>query len=211
MLAILKFGINVNNCTKNIDCAQPLDNKAALTFKFPKVFEGLGKLKGYQLKLQQDGSIPPMAQPLRRIPFSRRQKVTAKLKQLEELDVIEKVNGPTSWINPLVCVEKPNGDIGICLDMRQANRAILREKHPDPTVEESLQEISEEYLFSPRARTTTRGWFIPAGLLCQPQADVEKRYSQFERDSKAVRGPVKNSTFICMESPLNSEQTTNRW
>ena len=69
--------------------------------------------------------------------------MTSKLKQVEELDVIEKVNGPTSWINPLVAVEKPNGDICICLDMRQANHANLREKHPVPTVEETLQEISE--------------------------------------------------------------------
>ena len=148
MLAILKAGINVNNCTTNIDCAQPLDNKAALRLKFPKVFKGLGKLKGYQLKLHQDDSVPPVAQPLRRIPFSRRQKVTSKLKQLEELDAIEKVNGPTSWINPLVAVEKPNGDIRVCLDMRPANRAILREKHPVPTVEETLQEISEGNVFS---------------------------------------------------------------
>ena len=58
------------------------------------------------------------------------------------LDVIEKVNGPTSWINPLVSVEKPNGDVCICLDMRQANRETLREKHPVPTIEETLQEIS---------------------------------------------------------------------
>jgi len=108
--------------------------KAALRVKLPKVFEGLGKLKGYQLKLHQDDSIAPVSQPLCQIPFSRRQKVTTKLKQLEELDVIEKVNGPTSWNNSLVAVEKPNGDIRICLDMRQANRAILREKHPVPEV-----------------------------------------------------------------------------
>ena len=73
--------------------------------------------------------------------------MTAKLKQLEELEVIEKVNVPTNWINLLVAVEKPNGDIRICLDMRQANRAILREKHPVPTLEETLQEISEEKVF----------------------------------------------------------------
>lgn len=57
---------------------------------------------------------------------------------MEELDVIAKSNSPTSWINPLVVVEKPNGDIRICLDMRQANRAILREKRPVPTVQEML-------------------------------------------------------------------------
>ena len=137
MLAILKDGINVNICNINIDNARPVDKKAALRVKFPKVFEGLGKLKGYQLKLHQVDSIPAVAQFLRRIPFTRRQKVTAKMKQLEEMDVIEKVSGPTSWINPLVAVRKPNGDIRICLDMRQANRAILREKHPVPTVEET--------------------------------------------------------------------------
>ena len=36
----------------------------------------------------------------------------------------------------------------ICLDMRQANRAILREKHPVPTVEETLQEMSGGKVFS---------------------------------------------------------------
>ena len=74
--------------------------------------------------------------------------MTEKLKLLEELDIIEIDNGPTSWINPLVALEKPNGDIRICLDMRQANRAILREKHPVPTVEETLQEISKAKVLS---------------------------------------------------------------
>ena len=143
MLATLKVGVNVMNCSTNIDNAQPLDNKTALKVKFPKVFEGLGKLNAYQQKLHQDDSVQPVAQPLRQIPFSRRQKVTGKLKQLEGQDVIEKVNVPTSWINPLVVVENRNGDIRICLDMRQANRAILMVKHPVPTVEETLQEISE--------------------------------------------------------------------
>ena len=45
-------------------------------------------------------------------------------------------------------VEKPNIDIRICLDMRQANHAILREKHPVPTIEETLQEMLEAKVFS---------------------------------------------------------------
>ena len=88
-----------------------------------------------------DESVTPSAQAMRRIPFSRKQKVVDKLEELEALDVIEKVNGPTSWINPLVVVEKPNGDVRICLDMRQANRAILREKHPVPTIEETARNV----------------------------------------------------------------------
>lgn len=66
-----------------------------------------------------------MAQHVRRIAFSRRAKVEKKIEELVQLDVLEKVEG----INPLVVVEKPAGDIRICLDMRQANQAILREKY----------------------------------------------------------------------------------
>ena len=87
--------------------------------KFPNVFQGLGKLQGYQLKLHIDENVQPVAQPVHRIPFSTRAKVTEKLEELLTLDVIEKVEGPTSWVNPLVVVEKPNGDIRIRLDMRQ--------------------------------------------------------------------------------------------
>ena len=87
---------------------------------------------------------------MRRIPFSRRAKVNEKLDELLKLDVIEKVDGPTSWVNPLVEVEKPNADISICIDMRQVNKAFVREleKHPVPTVEETLQEVSYAKILS---------------------------------------------------------------
>ena len=152
LLGILRVGVSVNSCDVKSDdmetLASPIDRKALLKTKFPKVFQGLGKLKEYQLKLHIDRNVQPFALPVRRIPFSRSAKVTEKLEELLELDVIEKVEGPTSWVNPLVVVEKPNGDIRICLDMRQANQAIVREKHLVPTVEETLQEVSYAKFFS---------------------------------------------------------------
>ena len=139
MLGLLKVGVLLQ-VTEN--------RRAALKAKFPKVFSGLGKLKGYQLKFHIDEKVQPVAQPVRRIPFSRRAKVEQKIEELVQLDVLEKAKGPTSWVNPLVAVEKPNGNIRICLDMRQANQAILREKHPVSTVEETLQEISRVKVFT---------------------------------------------------------------
>ena len=152
LLGVLKVGVSINSCDVESDDMENLANqigrKALLKTKFPRVFQGLGKLKGYQLEIHVDENVQPVAQPVRRIPFSRGAKVTEKLEELLKLDVIEKVKGPTSWVNPLVVVEKPNGDIRICLDMRQANQVIVREKQPVPTVEETLQKVSYAKVFS---------------------------------------------------------------
>ena len=113
-LGILKVGMFANYC----ESEAPANEKTALKARYPQVFTGLGKLKDFRLKLHVDESVPPVAQAVRRIPFSRRQKVIDKLEELEELDVIERVNVPISWVKPRAVVEKPDGDVSLCLDMR---------------------------------------------------------------------------------------------
>lgn len=44
-------------------------------------------------------------------------------------------------------MKRPDGDTTICLDRRQANREILKEKYPIHTVEETIQEISQAKVF----------------------------------------------------------------
>lgn len=83
-----------------------------------------------------------------RVPYSMRQKVSDKLDELESLDIIEKVQNPTSWVSPVIVVPKPNGDIRLCVDMRQANNAIIRERHPIPTVDEVLYNMNGAEVFS---------------------------------------------------------------
>ena len=111
--------------------------------KYKALFTGVGLLKGNELKLHIDESVKPVAQPVRRIPFGLREKVDKKLDQLLELDIIEEVpDGPSRWISPLVVVPKGDGDIRVCVDMRRANEAIIRERHPIPTVEELLHDLN---------------------------------------------------------------------
>ena len=109
----------------------------------------MGTLKNYRLKLHIDGSIKPVAQPLRRIPFQLRDKVDFKLNELFESDLIEEVpDGPTKWVSPLVVIPKSDGDVRICVDMRRANEAVIRERHPIPTVEEVLHRLNGSTMFS---------------------------------------------------------------
>ena len=116
--------------------------------KYPELFSGIGKLKDCQLKLHIDRKVKPVAQPLRRLPFRITEKVDKKLEELEAKDIIESVSGPTPWVSPLVAVPKSNNDVRICTDMRRANEAVQRERHPIPTVDELLQDFNEATVFS---------------------------------------------------------------
>ena len=64
------------------------------------------------------------------------------------MDIIEQVNGPTSWVNPIVAVPKKDNKIRLCLDMRRANEAIIRERHIIPKVEDILTELHGAKYFS---------------------------------------------------------------
>lgn len=117
--------------------------------RFPKVFEGVGKLKDVSVKFHVDHSVPPVAQPVRRLPFGYREKVKQNLDNLLANDIIEPVEGVgTSWVSPLVCVMKDSGEIRQTIDMRLANKAILRERHPVPTVKEMLAGLEGAKVFS---------------------------------------------------------------
>ena len=111
-----------------------------------------------------DDLVTSVAQAPRRIPFYIRKAVQAKLDELETLGIIEPVKGPTPWVSPLVAVPKPNGDIRICVDMHQANSAIVCERHPIPIVEETLQELHGATIFFlswTYVQTTIKSSFTP--------------------------------------------------
>ncbi|CAC5408376.1 unnamed protein product [Mytilus coruscus] len=137
-LGILLIGPSVNM----------INTKGDIVSKYSDLFCGLGKLKDYQLKIYIDKNVKPIAQPTRRLPFNIRKSVEEKLCELEEMDVIERVEGPTEWVSPLVVVPKRNSEIRICVDMRRANEAVKRSRHPIPTVDEILQELNGAKVYS---------------------------------------------------------------
>ena len=48
-------------------------------FEFPRCCEGIAKLKDFQLKIPIDPEVQPVAQPIRRVPYHVRDKLTKKL------------------------------------------------------------------------------------------------------------------------------------
>jgi hypothetical protein len=74
--------------------------------------------------------------------------VKQALKQLEKNGIIEKVEGPTPWVSPLVVIPKKDRTVRLCVDMRMPNCAIKREGHPTPTVDDLIHEMNGAKVFS---------------------------------------------------------------
>ena len=96
---------------------------------YKEIFEGVGKLKNYRVKLHVD---PDVLQAVRRTSFSVRDKLKKKIEEPVAMDIIEPVEGTTLWVSPAVVVPKQNDGIRLCVDMRSANEAITRERYHTP-------------------------------------------------------------------------------
>ena len=56
---------------------------------------------------------------LRRVPYKLRDKLEKKTEELVSMDIIEKLEGTSKWVSPIVVVPKSNGDLRLCVDMNQ--------------------------------------------------------------------------------------------
>lgn len=117
---------------------------------FPKLTQGVGNLINTKIKLHINQNIEPIANKHRRIPFHMRKLVETELMRLEQQDIIERVTGPTPWVSPIVIVPKQGNPnlIRICVDMKNPNKAILRERHLTPTIEEVIAQLNGATTFS---------------------------------------------------------------
>ena len=120
-------------------------------------FGGIGKIRKTKYeKLDVDPDVTPRKHPHRRIPFHVHGDVERELERLERLDIIEKVKDPTPWISPIDVVPKKSGEVRIFVDMRKANKAINREKHLMPTIDDLIADLNGATHFSRLDRSFLR-------------------------------------------------------
>ena len=63
--------------------------------------------------------------------------------------MIEKADGPTLWVSPIVVVpKKGQNKIRICIDVRALNKTIKRKRHPTLTLNELKTILSGANVFS---------------------------------------------------------------
>ena len=103
-------------------------NIQELLYKHRPLFHSIGKLKGWEVKLEIDENILPIAQRARRTPNSMKLKVNEKLKEMREQDIIQKAEAAAPWLLLLIAIPKKSGDIRLVLDMRVAYKALKKQR-----------------------------------------------------------------------------------
>jgi len=115
--------------------------------QYADVFTGLGAMPG-EYSIAVDPSVRPVIQPPRKVPLHLKAKLRAELDRMEQQQIICKRTEPTDWVSALLTVEKPNGQLRVCLDPRPLNKAIKREHFQIPTFDDVVSELNGKRMFT---------------------------------------------------------------
>ena len=92
------------------------------------------------------GTTRPIKQRTRRVPLHKQDAEGKLVSEMLEQNVIRPSNSP--WASPVVLVEKKDGSVRYCVDYRQLNLATVKDSHPLPRIDESLDALGGSHWFS---------------------------------------------------------------
>lgn len=147
---ISKLDLQIQGSTVQADgdCVEEVNSEVPISPKFRPLFEpGLGKARNFKHRVKVKSDHVPVQQKLRRLPLSVKDQVSQELKRLEKEGVIEKIDS-SEWISPIVVAAKKSGDIRLCVDLREVNKAIVVDSYPLPDIGELFSELEGSTVFS---------------------------------------------------------------
>lgn len=112
---------DISEVKRQTDRNSKSDATKDLLKRYKSCFQGVGLFPGeYHIHLRE-GAIP-VIHPPRRVPEALKDKVRKELDRMIDLDILEKVDIPTDWVNIIVYVTKPSGELRMCLDPKDLNK-----------------------------------------------------------------------------------------
>ena len=108
---------------------------------YPNSFDRLGSLKGaYNIRV--DPTVKPATHARRKVPIESKEAIDKELDYLIEEEIITEQVEPTPWVSSVTFPRKRNGEVRVCLDPSNLNKAIIREHHKPMMVEEIAHKLA---------------------------------------------------------------------
>ncbi|XP_037076880.1 uncharacterized protein K02A2.6-like [Pollicipes pollicipes] len=111
--------------------------------------EELPSLSGFvhRVRLKSDQEVAPVQQRLRPLPYVLREEVRQHLEKLQQARIIEPVDS-SPWISPIVVARRRNGQLRLCVDLKEVNKAVEASGHPLPDMQDLLEQLQGATVFS---------------------------------------------------------------
>ena len=130
--------------------------------EFPKVFNGLGKMKREPVHIQlKPDTVPFHLSAAPHVALPMQDKVRIELNRMENLGVIRKVNEPTDWCYPMVIVNKKDGNLRICIYLTKLNLEVKREFYQMESVEETIAKLGDKCNYMSKLDCNSGYWQLP--------------------------------------------------
>lgn len=144
------LGYSATTDLQVLKIANEVSSEDAIFSQYPGVYSGLGKMRDVQVKLHIDENVKPINQTQLRITFHLRKSLDECIESLLDQDIIEPADGSMPWVSPIVLMPKLKqpGGVRLCVDLRDANNAITRERHQMPTIDEVIHDLNGTTVFS---------------------------------------------------------------
>ena len=136
-LGLVKRSPEVNK----IFAVKSVSNTEEVIENYKEIFKGLGCLEGKSHIYLKENAVP-VIYPARKVPVALKAKLKEELDRMEKMGVLKKAEGPSEWVLPLVIVEKPSGQLRVCMDPMDLNKFIRREHSHLPHKSEIWAEMA---------------------------------------------------------------------
>lgn len=115
--------------------------------KYKFIFTGINCFPDkVKIKVKQNST--PIINSPTRIPIKQMEKLKELLGVLCSKQIIEKTKEPSEWQNKLILIEKRNNLMGLCLDSRDLNKSIIRERVGIPTLDEVRNKLMNKKMYT---------------------------------------------------------------
>ena len=105
---------------------------------FTKDDEDVGNIEGLQMNLTLSDPTP-VQKTYTSVPRPLYTEVKHYIEDLLNRGWITK--SQSSYASPVVCVRKKDGGLRLCIDYRELNRKTVRDRHPIPRIQETLDNL----------------------------------------------------------------------
>ena len=97
----------------------------------------------------KDNGVPYVA-PIRRVAHALQEPLCMELEKLVDEGILRKlkIDEISEWLNSIICLQKPNGSIRLCLDPTHLNKYIVRPHHNSKTLDDILPKLFGAKKFS---------------------------------------------------------------